>query len=324
MLFKYAFVVYKYLWMNDHKCFMFPPMKKHSLRTLLVLSITVAIFYLIFTKIDFYSVVEVLSHANIFYLFIALSLLFVIILITAKRWQTILETIGYNFRYKECFNLIMGALPLTSITPSKSGDVIKAYYLKDQIPMSKTVGSVLAERIFDVLTLVLFSLVGMMLCQRYKLAFIALIIFMSIVAILLILRTDLHFLLKESWNKKLRNITFPVKALTNNRKVFFVVMLYSFSVWFLGIVQTLVFFYALGIDVPLLFTMANIPIAIFIGLIPVTLGGMGTRDVAIIVLFSEYATPSQLLGVGILFSVFRYWLLSLIGIPFMRKMMKLS
>ena len=296
--------------------------KQAILKTVLVSAITILIFYFIFTKIDFLSVVEVLSHANLFYLFIALLLLFVIILIIAKRWQTILETMGYNFRYKECFNLIMGALPLTSITPSKSGDVIKAYYLKDQIPMSKTVGSVLTERVFDVFTLILFSLVGMMFCQRYKLAFFALIILSLIAAMPLILRIDLRLPIKESWNEKLRNIAFSMKALINNKKALLIIILFSFSIWFLGVVQTLVFFYALGIDVPLLFTLANIPIAIFIGLIPVTLGGMGTRDAAIIFLFSEYAAPSQLLAVGILFSLFRYWLLSLIGIPFMQKLLK--
>jgi uncharacterized protein (TIRG00374 family) len=266
--------------------------------------------------------VKVLSHANLFYLFIALLLLFVIILIIAKRWQTILETMGYNFRYKECFNLIMAALPLTSITPSKSGDIVKAYYLKDKIPASKTVGSVITERVFDILTLVLFSLIGMTFCKKYELAFIALIILICIIAILLLARAGFNFRLpvKSSRNEKIQNLILSTKLLMNDKKVFSTIMLYSFSSWFLGVVQTLMFFYALGIKVPLLFTMANIPIAIFIGMIPVTLGGMGTRDAAIIILFSEYATPTELLGVGILFSVFRYWLISLIGIPFMWRM----
>jgi uncharacterized protein (TIRG00374 family) len=90
---------------------------KEILKAVAVVSITIAIFYFIFTKIDFYSVLEILSHANIFYLLIAFLLLVVGVLITAKRWQIILETMGYNFRYKECFNLIMAAFPLTSITP---------------------------------------------------------------------------------------------------------------------------------------------------------------------------------------------------------------
>lgn len=300
-------------------------MKKSVPRTVLVLSITIAIFYLIFTKIDFYSVVDVLSHASVFYLLIALLLLAIGVLIITKRWQTILETMGYNFQYKECFNLIMAAFPLTSITPSKSGDVIKAYYLKDKIPASKTVGSIITERMFDVLTLVLFSLIGMTFCKKYELAFIALIILICIIAIFLLMRAGFNFRLpiKSSWNEKIQNMILSTKLLTkDNKKAFFFILSYSILIWFISIVQTIMFFYALGINVPLLFTIANIPIAIFIGLAPVTLGGMGTRDVAIISLFSEYATSSELLGVGILFSVFRYWLISLIGIPFMRKMMK--
>ena len=298
--------------------------RSSRLKTVLVLSITIAIFYSIFTKIDFYSVIVVLSHANIFYLLIALSLLFVIILITAKRWQTILETMGYNFQYNECFSLIMAAFPLTSITPSKSGDVIKAYYLKDKIPTSKTIGSVITERMFDVLTLVFFSLIGMIFCKRYELAGVAFVILICIIAVFLLVRAgfNLHLPIKSSWNEKIQNLILSTRLLTKNKRTFFFILSYSLLIWFISIIQTLTFFYALGTNTPLLFTMANIPIAIFIGLVPVTLGGMGTRDAAIIFLFSEFATPEKLLGVGILFSIFRYWLVSLIGIPFMRKMMK--
>ena len=295
-----------------------------TLRIICVIAITIAIFFIIFTKIGFYSVVDVLLHANIFYLLIALLLLFAILLITAKRWQTILETMGYNFGYKECFNLIMAAFPLTSITPSKSGDVIKAYYLKDKIPASKTVGSVITERMFDLFTLVLFSLIGMTFCEKYELAGVAFVILVCIIAMFLLTRAGFNFRLpiKSSWNEKIQNLILSTKLLTkDNKKAFLFILSYSILIWFVSIVQTVMFFYALGINVPLLFTIANIPIAIFIGFIPVTLGGMGTRDAAIIILFSAYATSSQLLGVGILFSFFRYWLVSLIGIPFMRKMM---
>ena len=299
--------------------------KQNVLKTVVVLAITIAIFYFIFTKIDFHSVVEVLSHASVFYLLMALLLMITYIPIIAKRWQTILETIGYKLQYKECFNLIMAAFPLTSITPSKSGDVIKAYYLKDKIPASKTVGSVITERMFDILTLVLFSLIGMTFCKKYELAGITFAILVCIIAVFLLAHAGFDFRLpiKSSWNEKIQNLTLSTKLLTkDNKRAFFFILSYSILIWFISIVQTVMFFYALGINVPLLFTIANIPIAIFIGLVPVTLGGMGTRDAAIIFLFSEYATSSELLGIGILFSVFRYWLISLIGIPFMRKMMK--
>lgn len=292
------------------------------LKTALVISITIAIFYLIFTKIDFRSVVDVLSHANPVYLLLALLLTILIPVISAKRWKIILESMKYDISFVDCFCMIMGTLPLTSITPSKSGDVIKAYYLKDRVPITETIGSVLTERVLDVFALILFCLIGLAFYQQSKMIMIITItILFCIVGFFLLSHKEIKLPIKESWNEKLQNILLATKTLTKSKRSFLIVLIYTFSLWFLAVIQTIIFFLSLGVNVPLSFTMANIPIAIFIGQLPVTLGGMGTRDAAIIFLFSNYAASSELLGVGILFSAFRYWLLSVIGIPFMRKMM---
>ena len=218
--------------------------------------------------------------------------------------------------------MIMGSLPLSSITPAKAGDLIKSYYLKDRIPITKTAGSVLAERVFDVLILILFSLVGLLTYQRFELAGIAFIILAAIVVFFLISHIEIRLPIKRSWNDKLHNLLLAMETLTKDRKRFLAVLAYTFAAWFLAILQTMAFFWALGIHAPFFFMMANIPIAIFIGMIPVTLGGMGTRDSAFIFLFADYAESAQLFGVGILFSIFRYWLWSIIGIPFMRRLMR--
>ena len=295
--------------------------KQNMLKTALVISITIAIFYLIFTKIDFRSVVDVLSHANLVYLLLALLLTILIPVISAKRWKIILESMKYDISFVDCFCMIMGTLPLTSITPSKSGDVIKAYYLKDRVPITKTIGSVLTERVLDIFALIMFCLIGLAFYQQSRMIIITITILFCIIGFFFISHKEIKFPIKKSWNDKLQNILLATKTLTKSKKSFLIVLMYTFTLWFLAVIQTIIFFLALGVNVPLSFTMANIPIAIFIGQIPVTLGGMGTRDAAIIFLFSGYATSSELLGVGILFSAFRYWLLSLIGIPFMRKMM---
>ena len=300
-------------------------MEKQTIRILkiiLVSIVTLIIFCLIFTKIDIHVVIKILSHADPLYLLLAVLISFTAILISIRRWHTVLKVMGYSIPFSTCFNVLMAALSLASITPSRSGDIIRAYYLKDKIPISKTIGSVLTERVFDIFTLVLFSLIGMVFCQKYEMAVIALIIILCIVVIFFIAHTDFHLPIRESWSVKLQNISLSMNTLTRDKKTFSIIMFYTLLIWFLAIIQTLIFFYALGISIPVIFAMANIPIAIFIGFVPVTLGGMGTRDAAIIFLFSAYATPSELLGVGILFSVFRYWLPSLLGIPFMRKMMK--
>ena len=296
--------------------------KQNVLKTVVITFITLSIFYIIFTKIDFHSVVAVLLRANVFYLFIAIVLSLMVILLGVKRWQIILDTMNHPVPFSKCFTVVMGALPLTSITPSKSGDVIKAYYLRKEIPISKTIGSVLTERVFDIFALVLFSLIGMIFCQRFELAGIALAALFGIAAIFFIPHVHSDVPASGSWMNKIYNIMLSMKTLTKDKKAFSSAMLCSLLSWFLSIIQTLIFFYAIGVKIPLLFVVANIPIAIFIGMIPITLGGMGTRDAAIIFLFSEYATPCELLSVGILFSVVRYWMLSLIGIPFMRKLLR--
>jgi uncharacterized protein (TIRG00374 family) len=296
------------------------------LKTVLVLSITALIFYLLFTKINFFSVLNILLSSDPPWLLVALLLSLLSLTITAKRWQTLLKTLGYDFQYKESFYLILGALPLALIAPLRAGDAIKAYYLKDKIPPSKTIGTVVAERIFDILCLTLFSLIGMIFCKRYELASIALIILACIMAIFILshLVNTFSLPIKNSWNERIQNLILPLRLLTRHKRAFCFVFFSSLLIWFISIVQTLTFFYAVRTSAPVLFTMANIPIAIFIGLIPITLGGMGTRDAAIVFLFSEFATPEKLLGVGILFSIFRLWLLSLVGIPFMRKMVERS
>lgn len=280
--------------------------------------ITLIIFSIILTQIDLWSVADAIDNSNWAYLLFSLFPLILSILVLTKRWQTVLDAMGYQIPFSRCFKVLMAALPLTSITPSKSGDVIRAYYLRDEIPATKTAGSVLTERIFDVLTLVLFSLAGMALYHRYEFATAVLIMLILTALLVFLLCSDLQLPVSESWNSKAQNVALSMKRLIRDKKALISVAFYSILTWLLSIVQSLLFFYALGIDIPMAFVMGNLPIAIFIGMIPVTLGGMGTRDTAIIVLFSEYASSSELLAVGILFSAFRYWLLSLVGIPFMR------
>ena len=84
-------------------------------------------------------------------------------------------------------------------------------------------------------------------------------------------------------------------------------------------VQTKLLFDGVGVGVPLGFTAAALPVAIFVGLLPITCGGMGTRDSAIAVLFAEFATAPQALAVALLYSFFGYWLLAVVGIPFVKK-----
>jgi len=81
-------------------------------------------------------------------------------------------------------------------------------------------------------------------------------------------------------------------------------------------------FLALGANIPIIYIFAAFPLSIFIGLIPITLAGMGTRDSAIIYFFAHLTSPSICLAMGLLYSLFGYFLLSLLGLPFMKRLLQ--
>jgi len=50
---------------------------------------------------------------------------------------------------------------------------------------------------------------------------------------------------------------------------------------------------------------------------------MGTRDLALVTLFAPFASSSQALAVGLLYSFFGHWLLAVLGLPFVRRALTL-
>jgi uncharacterized protein (TIRG00374 family) len=151
-----------------------------------------------------------------------------------------------------------------------------------------------------------------------------LILFAGIALLFYIPHVKINLPMKQIWNERFQNLLLSMKTLTKERRGFSIVIFYSILIWIFSMAQIIIFFYAIGINIPFLPVVIYTPLVIIIGQIPITLGGAGTRDAAFILLFSEYGTPTQLLGIGILYSFFRVWLLSLIGIPFMRKTIQLS
>jgi glycosyltransferase 2 family protein len=280
--------------------------------------VTAGIFVLLFRKIDYTRVRQTLSQANPLLLVLAASFTFFFPVLAAFRWRRMLKALGYSVSYSDCFCMIMAAWPMGTITPSKSGDLIKAWYLKDRIPVTLVLGSVLAERIMDVLVLLGLALVGCLLFQRWALAAIAggaLAAGLVVIALLLRLRLPVPARFQGKMEPVLRSL----RLLAESPSLLAWVILFTVLNWFASIFQMYFAYLALGTHVPLMFAAGALPLAIFVGLLPLTLSGMGTRDSAIIILFAPYAAADVSLGVGILYSLFGYWLPSLIGLPFLQR-----
>ena len=282
-----------------------------------VFGLTLIIFYLIFRRIDLISLQATLLKAHRPYLLLALLLVAFIPLFSSLKWQLMLKIIGYQISWSESLNLILSAFPVSAITPARSGDLVRAYYLKNKIPLTKTMGGILTERALDVAILTTFSLIGALVFKNQLIILITGSILLMI-ALFFVLLHKIK-LTQRKWPEKINHFLEASRALAKQPAQSALLLLYTALHWTLPILEAKILFLALGTNIPLSYLAAAFPLALFIGLLPITVAGMGTRDSAIIYLFSSFSQPATSLGVGLLYSFFGYWLFSLIGLFFMRR-----
>lgn len=290
------------------------------IRLLLVALLTVGVFFGLFSflRVDFRVVLERLRKADPVPLALAALCTAFFPLLSALRFRRMLGALGHDISLRNCFDMIMAAWPLGTVTPSKTGDFVKAYYLKDRIPVPLVLGTVIAERVVDILVLLLLAALGSALYQRWHFVGLASLGFLAGCAGIAVLMRA-QALVPAKFRPKVEPLLESLRLLVRSPSLLGSVVLFTVLNWFASIAQLALCFRALGHPVPILFAMGGLPLAIFVGLLPVTLSGMGTRDSALVFLFSAYAPAEVAVGVGLLYSLFGYWLPAVIGLPFLRR-----
>ena len=281
---------------------------------------TIVVFVLLSTRLDYSHVREVLVSANHPLLVLAFAVGIFFPTFSALRWKRMLRALGYEISFREGFDMIMAAWPLGTITPSKTGDFVKAYYLKGRVPVRLVLGSVLAERTVDILVLLALAFGGCLAFGRWGLAAVAgggLIAGIATIAVLLRVRLPIP----EKFAEKVEGVLRSLRLLAGSPRLLAEIVVYTVLNWTASVLQLTLCYIALGQPVPFFFAMGALPLAIFVGLLPLTLSGMGTRDSAIIALFQGHAIPEVSLGVGLLYSLFGYWIPALIGLPFLKRVL---
>lgn len=112
------------------------------------------LLWLVFRKIDIQNVVEQISHAN--YWWVLLSFVFGVIshFARALRWNILINSLGYKTKATTTFYAVMVGY-LANMAIPRLGEVSRCGMLNktNKIPMNSLLGSVLAERFFDLIVL---------------------------------------------------------------------------------------------------------------------------------------------------------------------------
>ena len=288
--------------------------KKHLFFKIITALITLFIFGVLFSKIDFFSVVDIIKNANLFMLSIAalFSFAFTFVLIPFK-WKLVLDYIKCNISFKEAFFIHVSALPISFIMPFKSGELVKSLYLKRQNRLSfkKATSTLVFDNAIDLFTILFFTFLAFIFLSvqfPYRLYFwFSIMVFFFVCVILIAKKIPSDFF-------------YSFKIISLNRTLFIFIL--SLIGFFISFISTYFVFLSINVTIPFLEIMFYFPIIALISIIPITISGFGTREAATIFFFSSYSMPESLLTGGILLSFIIVVLPSLGSLLFMKRFYK--
>jgi len=122
----------------------------------LIIASLLAIFFIVITvkQIDFERVASVLKETNYFWIFASMAISILTYWIRASRWNLLLKPMGYHTKTSSGFWAISFAY-FMNLTIPRSGEVARAtsLYKMERVPFEKSFGTVVLERVIDLLFL---------------------------------------------------------------------------------------------------------------------------------------------------------------------------
>ena len=301
------------------------------MKTILSLVLSILMMIFVFSRFSFSEFSSYLSQMNFIFFSIAIFFCIPQVLLSAYRWQVMIKRKA-SLSFWSSVKLILTANALNILLPSRVGDLSKAYFSgrEGSVDLKRGMNIVFFEKYMDLLSLGLVILTGVLCAPQWdKLSLVGLCfsgLMMGIFPILYFVRLDKmlghSFFEKKSFFAKLRNFLADSQAyledIKGDRGYLIFIIILSIILWFLHILQFYVMFLALHSQVSPFHIFRLVPLAILVGLIPLTMAGVGTRDSAMIYIFAPYEKAALIAGVG-LFASLRYFIPGILGLPFLNR-----
>jgi len=239
------------------------------------------------------------------------------------RWQWVLRGMNYRPPFGSLVFARVGSQPLKFAIPLRGGEAFRAVYLRKRhgIPNTHGLGSVLFDLSLVAAAQLTLLCVGLLFLEQDIVALWVplLVLFVLCVAVssTTFQRAGLRLIGRFSarLREKAEGLAHPFLELSLSGK--WALYLFSIVVEAVELGVMALCFRSFGIEVSLVTVCTVMPVVVFISLLPVTVGGFGTRELAIVTLFSQIAAPATLASVAFLFSAVEVILPALIGCAFM-------
>lgn len=255
-------------------------------------------------------IIKIKSVDNTFFV-PALGLSIIQIFMSSKRYFFFVCASDFKVTYDKCFHAVLSAFALNSIIPGKGGDLVKAVTIsenKKQLTHLTVVTFI--ERGCDLSVLVLLSICGSLVLgsNHWKLTST---IFISIFLCVILLVYFFHN--NPSIRKKVGDISEIFLSFKKNIRYFLVALSFSFFFWQINLVIIWLLLHSIGLSISILKVVALWPIAIFAGILPISVSGFGTRDLTFALSIGDDFKKESIYAATFLYTFLVYWFLSIIS-----------
>jgi len=323
------------------------------MKKILLLFITLLVFVLLYQKVNYLTIIDCIRQTNPWIFTIALLLFIPQFVVIAIRWKFFVS-LFQEVSFVESLKVTLGSQPMNLFLPSKTGDFAKIAIIdKEYATVSQGIGLVVIEKLLDVAALACVMIVGqiayLLLVHGNITSYISIpiysflcvlvigLVIIGLTLALLAIHVNSKLKMPNTWFSKMGKLPLAgklVKSLYNGISVISLMrskpyfrlkaISYTFCLWGLHLLQIYLFFYSLkeanNIMPSILQFSVFVPLAIFVGLIPITIAGFGTRDASLLLFFPEL--PQQGILAIALFINLRYIVPALVGLPFVSTILK--
>lgn len=294
--------------------------------------------YLAFRKVDWAELVEALKHANYLYLLYAMLITLLGLWVRSVRWYFFMKPIQ-KIGLHSLFSATMIGFMVNNLFPARLGEFMRAYAIgrKENLSKSASFATIVLERIFDGISILLFVFVALIWghfplpsWMQQAVYFATGFYFLSLIfLIFLILQTERAIRLSEwvthplptKWQQRilslLRMFVLGLQMLNNKRDILISCVLSAF-VFIIPVFAVYLLLLSFGVNLPFavsVFLLGMISIGVMIPSAPGYVGTFQLLSVACLGIFG--VSKSVALSFSLVFHVSQYLPVTLVGLIYL-------
>lgn len=266
------------------------------------------LFCIILYSLDKKKVYEIFTTVNFSLILLGLALMLIESLVRADKLRRLIS-VHEKFTFLNAIKAHLIGVSFGAVTPSGLGGLAKLEMVKKGTKLNYAccLSAVVVDKLINLLSLVLIGILALLIAlfrlSGIRHIFFPFLVVLSCLALifagLLKMESRMYTIfLRVVWRvaqKRLKNnnkISFAnsrltVEALSKERKSASMIIALSFFSWFMLLTRAYIYTRSLGIQVAFTSCLFIFPLAMLVELIPVSILGIGTRDITLIFLFSN-------------------------------------